>query len=448
MKRVKRVRLRLRPQSKVAGLSTKWQLSQSTRAAFGLAALIAGYLFAPFFAQLLAAPLGLTGTHNEDFETFYYAAVTTRAGGNPYDLSELSATAKGHVYPFLYPPDSLPMYFPLALGERIDSLVAFQLLSLVCLIYLLFAAIRTAQEEEWPMSWCIVGVVSLASFNAIPLTFQAGQNNFIATAAIMFAWVTARRNERGAGSDAACAGALVAATLVKTYPALLLIVFLFFGELRVVAWFSIFMAADVFLAWMMLPTEAWRTWAVHVLPTGRFGVTTFGLGLPSQNWNQSLNGALSRMIGESMTARVGPVVRGAVLGSAVAICLRFRQTARRGFYDLGFGIIICATFLVAPVSWFHHYVFLIPALVALGSMLNRTYGRGSWTWRSAFFISTVLISVGWPIAHTHPGHRTLDAITMTLPIIGPLALFAMFVTLAFELWWCRESADHLPQAGV
>ena len=411
------------------------RVTHPTRTAVGLAVLIAGYSFAPFLPHLVAAQLGYAGNPADDLQTYYYAAVVLRGGGNPYSLSELSATAKGHVYPFLYPPTSLPLFRQLALGGMNASLLGFQLISFLCLIYMLFVVINTAEEEQWPMSWRMVGLVSLASFSAIPMTFQAGQVNFMTTAAILFAWTTARRSDLRGGSAVACAGALLVATLLKTYPVLLLIVFLVRGDFKVVAWFAAFMAADALLAWLTIPHEVWRAWFVNVMPTGRFGVTTFGLYPPSAAWNQSLNGALSRMVGERMTTTLGPFVQVAVLGFTAAVCWTFRRSERRGFYDLGFGAILSATFLIAPVSWFHHFVFLIPALTALAAILNRSNLRDSIGWCSALFISTSLIAVTWPIITTHPNHRAIDAITMTLPLLGPLVLFAMFAVLPFELWW-------------
>lgn len=411
------------------------EVTHTTRTSVGLAVLIAGYSFAPFLPHLVAAQLGYAGKPASDLETFYYAAVALRSGGNPYNLSELSARAKDHVYPFLYPPTSLPIFRPLALGGMNASFLAFQSISFLCLAYLLFVVIRTAQEEKWPMGWCMVGLASLASFSAIAQTFDAGQVNFIATAAILFAWMTVRKSDPQGGREVACAAALVVATLVKTYPALLLIAFLVRGNFKVVAWFAALMAVDALLAWLTIPHEVWRAWIVNVMPTGRFGAATFGLSAPSSAWNQSLNGALSRIIGEHATATLGPYVQAVVLGFTTAVCWTFRRRPRQEFYDLGFGAILTVTFLIAPVSWFHHYVFLIPALAAFASMLNRSDRRDSIGWSSSLIISTILIAVTWPTINTHPNHQTVDAIAMTLPILGPLGLFVMFAILPFELWW-------------
>jgi alpha-1,2-mannosyltransferase len=412
------------------------------RAVLGMALLIACYQFAPYLAHLLGSPLGLVrAMQPTDFPTFYHAALAYRAGGNPYDLSTLSGPGK-HIFPFLDPPTSLPLFFPLALAGFDASLLAFELLSFLCLLYVLFVVIRIAEEEQWPKSWRLVSLVALASFSAIDLTFYTGQVNIIATAAIVFAWMRARESD--GGGEVACAAGLLIAILLKTYPVLLLLPFLIRRNFKVLAWFAIFAAGDALLSWITVGHKLWQAWIVNVMPTGRFGITSYGLFPPSALSNQSLNGALSRMLGEGTTAELGPFVQAAVLGLTILACWTLRRQGRRGFYDYGFGAMSVASFLVAPLSWFHHFVFLIPALVAFASILNLSEWRDSIGWNSALLIITVLISLKWPIIFSNdPAARIL----MMLPILGPLALFAMFMALPLVLWWHDTSLDQRPREG-
>ncbi len=406
------------------------------RAALGVALLIAGFQFAPYFPHLVGSQLGLTGSAQltYDFPTFYRAAVAYRAGGNPYNLSTPSDGAK--IFPFLYPPTSLPAFFLLALAGIDASLLAFQLVSFLCLTYVLFVVIWTAEEQQWPMSWRVVSLVVLTSFSAIYDTFQNGQVNIIATAAILFVWLRARESREGSGI--ACACAILIATLLKTYPVLLLVLFLIRRDFKVIAWFAIFAAGDALLSWMTVPREVWRTWIVDVMPTGRFGVQPRGLFPPSSPFNQSLNGALSRVIGEVRAGRIGMIVQGVVLGWTALICWTFRNQGRREYYDVGFGVMAVASFLIAPLSWFHHFVFLIPALAAFASILNSSKWRDSISWNSALLFTTILISVRWPIVIRDS--RAARAL-MTLPILGPLSLFAMFGALSFGLRWRAAARD-------
>lgn len=106
---------------------------------------------------------------------------------------------------------------------------------------------------------------------------------------------------------------------------------------------------------IVLPRQARQFWygGLFLIP-GRTGNTAY-VG------NQSLNGALVRLLGSAPTAR--PYW----LGISVAICavglLFAAWTARRGQEMTG--ILICALtgLLVSPISWSHHWVWMAPALV-------------------------------------------------------------------------------------
>lgn len=432
--------------------------TRPARTALGKALFIAGCQFALYLTVAsrigrVRLPLAI------DFPTFYFASVIYRAGGNPYDLSLLGELAKGtgtNVYPFLYPPTSLPAFFPLGLAGIDASQIIFQLVSFLCLVYVLFVVIRTAEEEQLPKSWRLVSLVALMGFYAIYSNFLHGQVNTMATAAIVFAWMKARANS--GGGEVACAAALLIAILLKTYPVLLLMPFLIRRDFKVVAWVAIFAAGDALLSFITIPREAWQTWIFKVMPTGRFGITPYGLSPLELPYNQSLNGALSRVLGDRTTAELGPLVQVLVLGLTVIAVWTFRRQSRREFYDLGFGATIVASCLIAPLSWFHHFVFLIPALAAFASILNLTEWRDSIVWTSSLLLITVMISVRWPIAMgdyrtAHPlmrlpilGNFALDPraahALMTVPSLGPLALFAMFAALSFELWRRGASLDR------
>jgi Glycosyltransferase family 87 len=136
------------------------------------------------------------------------------------------------------------VFFPVALAGFDASLLVFELLSFLCLLYVLFVVIRTAEEEQWPKSWRLVSLVALASFSAIDLTFNTGQVNIIATAAIVFAWMSAR--ESGGRGEVASAAGLLIAILLKTYAALLLLPFLIRHDFKVLAWFAVFAAETRF----------------------------------------------------------------------------------------------------------------------------------------------------------------------------------------------------------
>ena len=107
---------------------------------------------------------------------------------------------------------------------------------------------------------------------------------------------------------------------------------------------------------------------------------------------------------------------GARIGGARGLDISPTRPAK--IYDLGFGTTIVASFLIAPMSWFHHFVFLIPALAAFASILNFTEWRQSIRWNSALLLVTVMISVRWPIVM---GDYRAAHPLMRIPLLGNIA---------------------------
>lgn len=400
------------------------------------ALLIAVFHFAPFFPHLVAATLGLareTPAISTDFPSFYAAAQAYSAGANPYDLMIVDAAStelRTKVFPFLYPPVSLPIFWLLSFAGFADSLLGFQIVSFVSLVLLTFIVLDTAEIEAWPREWRIVAIVALMAFDAISTTFQNGQVNLIATAAVLCAWRCARKGRVAI----ACAIALLVATLLKVLPVLLIIPFLVRRDWKVVSWFALLLGSTMAVAWVTVSPDVWRAWMSDVLPSGHFGETPWGLFPPSDPRNQSLNGALSRLLGEAATAEIGNIVQLGVLGLTVlALSFRLRDD-RTNFYDFAFGIMTCATFLVAPLSWMHHYVFLIPTLVCFASLLNRARPVGP-VWIVGLLLTTVAVSVEWPLLLS--ANSLTQRLIMTLPIVGPAGL--MLIYFVWSMTNCRAS---------
>lgn len=383
-----------------------------------IALLMALFHFAPFFPTVVgAAAHVLPRPFIRDFQTFFTAASNYRAGLNPYVLTVTDPP----INPFLYPPTSLPLFLPLSWFGQDISLLLFELISAACLVYLFFGILKTAEEDAWPWFWRIVAIVALTSFYGIAQTLSYGQVNLIATAGLIYTWRSARAGDSNAFG---CALGLFIATLIKTYPALLLLAFFVRRDWKVVGWFLLLAAADLAVTAATVPTEVWRVYLGEVVPSGRFGVMPRGLSEDTLVWSQSFNGALVKLAGALVTQKIGTAVQlVAVALAALALLLR-RHDRRQQFYDLGLGLLMVTAFLNAPLAWSHHYVFLIPALACFAALLNSARLR-SGPWTVALLLATIAIAVKWPELYAHDLPTKL---VMTLPISGPLILLILFMT--------------------
>ena len=380
--------------------------------------LMAMFHFAPIFPPIVAAAAGLAPRpFMRDFQAFFLAATNYRTGVNPYFLSVTDPPLP----PFLYPPTSLPLFLPLSWFSQDVSLLLFELISAACLFYLFFGILKAAEEDSWPWSWRIISIVALTAFYGIAQTLSYGQVNLIATAGLMYAWRSARLGE---GNAFRCALGLFVATLIKTYPALLLLAFVVRRDWKVVGCFAALGAVDLAYTWATVPADVWQVYLGEVVPSGRFGVTPRGLSPETLVWSQSLNGALVKLAGVLVTEKIGLAVQIVVVALATLALLLRRHDDHRQFYDLGFGLLMVTAFLIAPLAWSHHYVFLISALACFAGLLSRNPPR-SQAWSMMLLLATVAIAVKWPelFAHDLP-----TRLVMTGPIIGPVVLLAMFMT--------------------
>lgn len=383
-----------------------------------IALLMALFHFAPFFPTFAgAAAHVLPRPFIRDFQTFFTAASTYRAGLNPYVLTVTDPP----INPFLYPPTSLPLFLPLSWFGQDISLLLFELISAACLVYLFFGILKTADEDGWPLAWRIVAIVALTSFYGIAQTLSYGQVNLIATAGLIYTWRSARAGERNAFG---CALGLFIATLIKTYPALLLLAFIVRRDWKVVGLFALLAAVDLAFTWATVPADVWRVYLGEIVPSGRFGVTPRGLSPDTLVWSQSFNGALVKLAGELVTQKIGTAVQLVAVGLATLALLLRRHDRRQQFYDLGLGLLMVTAFLNAPLAWSHHYVFLIPALACFAALLNSAPPQGR-AWSIALLVATIAIAAKWPELYAHDLPTKL---VMTLPISGPLILLVLFMT--------------------
>ena len=150
--------------------------------------------------------------------------------------------------------------------------------------------------------------------------------------------------------------------------------------------------------------------------------------------NQSLNGALLRLLGSGAAAQ--PYRLAAVGAVAIAGLLLAALASRRGLEMPG--ILICALtgLLVSPVSWTHHWVWVAPALVVLVDVATgpRWLPAGRW-WRWAGWLGvaavvTVFSGLLWTVPSSLPGVPPRDEPVQGLVMTGSQQLIGDMYVLA------------------
>lgn len=338
----------------------------------------------------------LAGVTLLDVMVYRAEGMTVRAGG---DLYAMRATAAE--LPTTYPPFAALLFTPLTLlgvPEMRTFATGFNLVLVVAVVYL---SLRLAGLERRPRRFVVALWVSALLVWCEPVwtTLRYGQINLLL--AVLVLWDLTRRAEnRWAGVGIGLAAA------IKLTPALFAVMLALAGlvqALRLVRagqkwWNPWLRQAAVATATFVLvtagtavalPGDSRRFWTEVMFSANRPGKA-------EDTANQSLRGVLARLLHTPEPgvwwAAVAALVAVAGLTVAVAALLRGRTA---------WAVTACAAtaLLVSPVSWSHHWVWVVPALVLLGTEARRS---GSRRLRAVTVAGAVLFSsfVLWWVPHS------------------------------------------------
>jgi hypothetical protein len=321
--------------------------------------------------------LNLHGTYTIDLPSFYTASLATfNLNLSPYAPATLNQLMTGQqVFSYVYPPQSLLLFYPLSFLSYGQAQLLMLALNHVMFLLITFMTIRILNLSLRKDSRKIALLVGyLLVFRPIMVTLWAGQVNLILLALLLAFWMFAR------GNRPVLAGAMLALAIVlKAYPVLLLPFLLISRRQRetlaTLGWLALITA----VAAAIIPAAAWADWFFNVIPQGGYGRIPADLGSPSTIGNQSMAGFLARLFtsdqwtnaifphaGGIATARIVSYLATGALGLiSLGVVFKGRnrspEAALRHTMMIGLPLI----YLVAPISWDHHAVQLIPALLGL-----------------------------------------------------------------------------------
>ncbi|MGE0743662.1 MAG: glycosyltransferase family 87 protein [Rhodospirillales bacterium] len=309
---------------------------------------------------------GDPGVRIVDLPSFFYAAQAAfNLGLSPYDPFTIAHYAEilgQRVYPFLYPPAALPAFYPLSLVGYPVAAALVLAVNLALTGWLTAWLYRRYLAGVPSRAVRVVAMLALVAFDPITQTLLKGQVNLAVLALVV--WGADR--PAAARGEGTCGIALGLATVLKTYPAVLLAVFLARRRYAVVAAAAATWAALAGLSLLFLPADLWRQWLGEVAPSATYAATPFGLLPPGYPSNQGLNGFFARLFAAPQGAAAATWLGSAAVAAATAWALWLRRAvAAPAFVPYAVALTLAAIVLVAPLAWLHHHVFLLPALLLL-----------------------------------------------------------------------------------
>ncbi len=393
-----------------------------------------------------------------DFPTFYAGVkVTFEKGRSPYtkeafvnDIELLGEPAGEAVIgrfipPYLYPPPSLLLFYPLRFFSFRTAKVLLFILNHACVLPFVYIFLRKLINDDFspPVRDIVAPLALIYVILAFPViaNFKYGQVNLIVLILLCAFWY-ALKNDK---SPFLIALPLALAVLLKTYPILFVPLLLFRRRFRVTLWlFGILIFASV-ASYAILPRGTWHDWIVNVLPTGGYGKDTFNLFSPAQARNHSINGFVTRLLTPNRFS--DPIWDNPPLGRALGYGLAliiggvtlfvsfFSRRRNRAETPLSLEVSLYLTMMVllAPLSWESHLVFAFPAVLIALHLLAREKDK-LW-WEGA--ISTAASLIAWSLPVDVPG-LTRGLWTLLIPVKF-YALLVLWLYLVRAVWRSRAS---------
>lgn len=335
--------------------------------------------------------------------------------------------------PFTYPPFAAIVFFPLHFLPIAVTAVLWLLAGVAALYGIVWISLElllgpaAMTESRWrttAVAWTALGMW----LEPVRNTLDYSQVNLFLALLAMFAvrstvwWVS---------------GALVGlAAGIKLTPA---VTGLYFAARR--QWLVVACSAAVFfgtiaLSFLVVPGET-RNYFFDLLGDAS------RIGPVGTVWNQSLRGAISRILGHDVVS--GPIWLVTVVITAVLAFLAWRALEK----DDRLGTLLIVQFfglMVSPISWSHHWVWLIPALLWL--LYGPWRAAAGARWVAGFWLFAVGIGVPYLLSFFQHDIWTISrpGWQAWLAISGPVAV------VVFYLWVIRtgrvssaRTADRSPE---
>lgn len=281
--------------------------------------------------------------------------------------------------PFLYPPLAAIAFVPMYL---VPWHVAKVLLMLASMAAILATALVVTWRSRGRDVKATIAAVALAAawvaFEPVRKTVDFGQINLILMSIVALDCLLPRTKwPRGllVGIGAA----------IKLTPAVFVLFFLAKRQYRAagvaVGSFLVLSLAGFALA----PRDSAGYWFGFLFETDK------GVGV-AYAFNQSINGILSRLITDDQV-RAGCWLL-LVLAAFVLTLFAMRQSRRRGDDVLLLLAIAAFGLLASPISWSHHWVWIIPGAAALAHIVYRSLAAGRWAAAALATVPIFIFAIG------------------------------------------------------
>jgi alpha-1,2-mannosyltransferase len=343
-----------------------------------------------------------------DLQVYVYTAKDMLAGKDIFETT----TPFWNLY-FIYPPTAAILMTPLAFGPY----VFWQVVWTAGLVWAQQSVLkRCGAPRGWKLG--LLGIAVLLALEPIRTTLGYGQVNTMLMALVVADLLPDAPGEQRRIPQGSLIGL---ATAIKLTPALFVVFAFLIGKSRVAIAAMISFAVFTGIGAILLFGETLMFFG------GLVGGET-RTASPLYAGNQSLLGVFFRLGDSSRTTTLAGLAVSAVL--AVLGCLVAAHWWRHGEKVFAVALVGLTTCLASPLSWTHHYVWILPmAMAVLSSGVPRwaRYIGGFWV---------VWVSICLPLAVLPYGggrERQFDFLQQLVANLGPILGLILVIGLAYQL---------------
>ncbi|HEX6343726.1 glycosyltransferase 87 family protein [Umezawaea sp.] len=266
-------------------------------------------------------------------------------------------------YQFTYPPFAALLFIPLSLVGAGALKIAWTFVGVLLLEVVLLLSLRWVRSGPARGHVALAAVVALAAMWLGPVrsTLETGQVNLLLVALVLADFtLLSRSRAMGVGIGLAVA--------IKLTPGVFLVYLLLTRRFRPALTAVATFLATVLLSLAVLPSDTLKYWGGVFVDADRVAIT-------QHRFQQSLRGVVARVAHSTDTTLVWAclAVVLAVLGLVLAVRLW-----RRGQDQWGVLVTAGVGLVVSPVSWEHHWVWVVPGLVFLAAAVRTPLGWAGW----------------------------------------------------------------------
>jgi alpha-1,2-mannosyltransferase len=298
--------------------------------------------------------------------------------------------------PFTYPPFAAVALTPLALVPWWTAVTLMLAVNVAATPVMFYLALRLRPVAGWVTQGDAIRIALAVSVFAIwlePVYTSAafGQVNILLTVMVLID-LTLPDDSRFKGIATGIAGA------IKLYPLIFALYLAATRRFRAAAVAFATFAVSIAVGYAIVPGASEYYWADLTF------LKSSHVARLSNDWNQSLLGAVARTTGHEPGSRWLILV--AIVGLAgLALAA---QAGRRGDDATGYGLCAVTAMLVTPISWTHHWVLAVPALLLAALAVWRRRHEAPRQARFWLTVIALVAVIGWTGIARHQPKLTVS----------------------------------------